>query len=46
MPVSLAWLSAIILFQHRQQDNKAAADVAEIVMHGGRSSNSYRPQPI
>jgi hypothetical protein len=46
MPVSLAWLSAIVLLQHLQQDNKAAADVTEIVEHGRRSSNSYRPQPI
>jgi hypothetical protein len=46
MPVSLAWLSAIVLLQHLQQDNKAAADVTEIVVHGGRSSNLHRPQPL
>jgi hypothetical protein len=42
MPVSLAWLSAITLLQHRQRDDKAVADVTEIVGHGGRSSNSHR----
>jgi hypothetical protein len=43
MPVSLAWLSAIVLLQHCQRDDKPAADVTELVGHGGRSSNSHRP---
>jgi hypothetical protein len=38
MRVSLAWLSALTLLQHCQQDG------AETVGHEGRSSNAHRPQ--